>query len=338
MSGGKRSSNLLLTVFSLLLGTVACSGGSRADLHHTLQAQYAQAPPDQLPMLVAAYQPWFGRPNHINVGYSSQDRVVLQKQVDEAKQLGIRAFIVNWYGARDTFEDSAYAKLQSIAAEKDFKTAIMYDEDDRNPGGATDAAMVDLQYAYDRYIGPHAAVTRESYLRYNGRPVIFIFPKARGTDWNKVRRMTQSWDDPPLLIYENINEKYAGAFDGFFAWVHPGKQGWTRDGQNWGQDYLDNFYTTMNNKYPNKIPVGAAWPGFNDSKASWSRNRKMDARCGKTFEDSLRVFRRYYNQDHPLPFLMIVTWNDYEEGTAIERGYANCGKKSEGPYSAMGER
>ena len=46
----------------------------------------------------------------------------------------------------------------------------------------------------------------------------------------------------------------------------------------------------------------------------------MDARCGKTFADSLRLFRRYYDRERPLPFLMIVTWNDYEEGTAIERG------------------
>ena len=276
----RRSTNLLITAFSLLLGGVACSGGSRADLHKTLQTQWTQGAPDQQPMLIAAYQPWFGRPNHINVGYSSLDRVVLQKQVDEAKQLGIRAFIVNWYGARDQFEDKSYGLLQQVAAEKDFKTAIMYDEDDRNPGGSTDAAMVDLQYAYDRYFSPHATVSRDSYLRFNGRPVLFIFPKARGTDWNKVRRMTQSWEDPPLIIYEGINDKYANAFDGFFAWVHPGKEGWTHGGTNWGEDYLESFYTTMNNKYPNKIPVGAAWPGFNDSKASWSRNRKMDARCG----------------------------------------------------------
>jgi hypothetical protein len=287
----RRSTNLLITAFSLLLGGVACSGGSRADLHKTLQTQWTQGAPDQQPMLIAAYQPWFGRPNHINVGYSSLDRVVLQKQVDEAKQLGIRAFIVNWYGARDQFEDKSYGLLQQVAAEKDFKTAIMYDEDDRNPGGSTDAAMVDLQYAYDRYISPHATVSRDSYLRFNGRPVLFIFPKARGTDWNKVRRMTQSWEDPPLIIYEGINDKFANAFDGFFAWVHPGKEGWTHGGTNWGEDYLEGFYTTMNNKYPDKIPVGAAWPGFNDSKASWSRNRKMDARCGRTFEDSLRVFR-----------------------------------------------
>jgi len=334
----RRSANLFVIIFAMVLAGVACSGGSRADLHKTLQTKWVQGAPDQQPMLIAAYQPWFGRPNHINVGYSSVDRVTLQKQVDEAKQLGIRAFIVNWYGARDQFEDKSYAMLQDIAAEKNFKTAIMYDEDDRNPGGSTDAVLVDLQYAYDRYISPHANVSRESYLRFNGRPVIFIFPKARGTDWNKVRQITNSWEDPPLLIYEDINEKYAKAFDGFFAWVHPGKKGWTHDGSNWGEDYLENFYTTMNSKYPDKIAIGAAWPGFNDSKASWSRNRKMDARCGKTFEDSLRVFRRYYDQEHPLPFLMIVTWNDYEEGTAIEKGYANCGRNNAAPYNTLGEK
>ena len=81
----------------------------------------------------------------------------------------------------------------------------------------------------------------------------------------------------------------------------------------------------MSGKYPEKITVGAAWPGFDDTRASWSRNRRMNARCGRTFEESLRAFRRYYNDQHPLPFLMIVTWNDYEEGTAIERGLSRCG-------------
>ena len=80
----------------------------------------------------------------------------------------------------------------------------------------------------------------------------------------------------------------------------------------------------MKTKYPDKIAVGGAWPGFDDSKASWSLNRKMDARCGKTFEDTLKMFRRYYDDSHPLPFLMIATWNDYEEGTAIEEGLARC--------------
>ncbi len=304
---------------------MVAAGCAKADLHKTLKANRFQ-PSDRSPVVLAAYQPWFGKPSHINVGYSSQDRAVLQRQIEEAKGLGIAGFVVNWYGPGKQFEDRSYATLQDVASQDNFNVALMYDEDDSDPSNTTSATLNDLQYAYSHYIGPNAEVPNQSYLRYNGRPVIFIFPKNGKTDWNSVRKVVDGWADPPLLIYKDVNStKYANVFDGFYAWVHPGKGGWKHDGSDWGQDYLDSFYNTMNSKYPDKIAVGAAWPGFDDSKAGWSRNRRMDARCGKTFEDSLRAFRRYYDASHPLPFLMIVTWNDYEEGTAIERGYARCG-------------
>jgi len=281
--------------------------------------------PSGSPRVLAAYQPWFGTSKHINVGYSSQDPKVLANQIQEAKNLGINGFVVNWYGPRKPFENESYQLMQKAAADNNFKVALMYDEDTSYAGQATDAVLVDLQYAYDRYIGPNALATRSAYLRYNGRPVIFIFPKEGQTDWRQVRQMVNSWEDPPLLIMKDINTKYPNAFDGFYAWVQPGPEGWKRDGSNWGRDYLESFYNRMTTQYPNKIAVGAAWPGFDDTKASWSRNRHMSDRCGKTFEDSARLFRRYYTDSNPLPFLMVVTWNDYEEGTAIERGFTSCG-------------
>ncbi len=307
----------------MLAATFGCSAktGGKADFNQTLRANFAV--PSNSPMLLAAYQPWFGRPGHISVGYNSQDPVILQKQINQAKGLGIEAFVVNWYGPHLTFEDHAYAALQQTAAENSFQTAIMYDEDTQDPENATGVVIDDLQYAYDHYIGPKAA-TRTAYLRFNGHPLIFIFPKGTFTDWNRVRQTVNSWDEQPLLIYKDIPNRYPQAFDGFYAWVNPGKLGWQHDGSNWGEDYLKNFYLRMNNQFPNKLAVGAAWPGFNDSRASWSRNRKMDPRCGKTFDESLRLFRRYYTPDHPLPFLMIDTWNDYEEGTAIEPGIMTC--------------
>ena len=214
--------------------------------------------------------------------------------------------------------------MQEVAAENSFKVALMYDEDDADPASETDAVISDLQYAYDHYIGPRATVPRSAYLDFQGRPLIFIFPKGGHTDWSRVRQTVNSWEDPPLLIMKDIRPDVANDFDGFYAWVNPGKDGWQANGSNWGEDYLDNFYKTMIADYPNKIAVGAAWPGFNDSKASWSQNRKMDYRCGRTFNDTLRLFRRYYDQQRPLPFLMIETWNDYEEGTAIEHGVPTC--------------
>src|SRR5580700_10450440 len=121
----------------------------------------------QQPTMLAVYLPWFGQPGHINVGYSSQDRVVMEKQIDQAKQLGIAAFVVNWYGAHHDFEDKAYSLMQEVAHDKSFQVALMYDEDDSEPGGETEAVVSDLQYAYDHYIGPKATA-REAYLHFSG--------------------------------------------------------------------------------------------------------------------------------------------------------------------------
>jgi hypothetical protein len=301
---------------------VLLAGCHHADIHQTIAGTLRA--PDTGPVLLAAYQPWFGRPGHINVGYSSQDPNVLVRQINAAKDLNIAAFVVNWYGSRHQFEDRSYALLQQASAQNGFKIAIMYDEDVDDGASTTDRVIEDLQYAYDHYIGPKAGSVRSAYLRYDGRPLIFIFPKGGNTNWDQVKQNLSSLDDPPLLIMKDFGHKYPNAFDGYYAWVQPGAGGWARDGSNWGRDYLDHFYSVMTSKYPDKLAIGAAWPGFDDSRASWSRNRKMSSRCGRTFEDSLRLFRRYYNDQHPLPYLMIETWNDYEEGTAIERGIGNC--------------
>lgn len=310
---------ITLALFTLLSGCAT----SNPDLGKQLRAQSGGAP-ERGPVMLAAYQPWFGRPGHIDVGYSSQDRVVLEKQVVEAKNLGIAGFVVNWYGPAKDFEDRSYAMLQSVSAAQNFKVSLMYDEHVETPERATDQAISDLQYAYERYIGPTASIPRESYLRHQGRPVIFIFPKNAKTDWKRVKQTVASWEQAPLLIYKDTRTDHVDQFDGFYAWVQPGDEGWSKDGSNDGSKYLDAFYKEMSGKYKQKVAVGAAWPGFDDSRASWSRNRKMNGRCGKTFDDSLRLFRRYFKEDNPLPYLMIVTWNDYEEGTAIEKGIDRC--------------
>jgi hypothetical protein len=44
-------------------------------------------------------------------------------------------------------------------------------------------------------------------------------------------------------------------------------------------------------------------------------------------QDTLRVFTENNDPDHPIPFVLVATWNDYEEGTAIENGLNRCGAK-----------
>ncbi len=316
----------LFILFGIFLFLVPVVGCARPNIKESLNSIQA---PDGGPMLLAIYQPWFGQKDHINVGYSCHDPNVLRQQISKARELNIGGFVVNWYGPRKEFEDESYGLLQQAASQNSFKVAVQYDEAVDHPGYATDAVIVDLQYLYDKYISANAGPSREAYLRYNGKPVIFIFPKDASTDWNKIRQVTQGWPDPPLLIYKDMNDKYPNAFDGSYPWVQPGKAGWARDGSNWGEDYLSYFYTNMSSHHRDKIIVGGVWPGFDDSKASWSRNRHMANRCGKTFEDGLKMFRRYSADQNLSPYLLIETWNDYEEGTAIERGINQCNPHSD---------
>ncbi len=277
------------------------------------------------PKVLADYQPWFGDPDHIDVGYSTLDPNVLRKQIESARNMGIYAFAVDWYGPRRPFLDRSTALLQRIASEQHFHVALMYDETQDDNGHATDDAMEAMDLAYKKYIGP-GAPGRDAYLMYHGRPVIFVFPKGGHTDWLQVRQQVNQWESPPILIYQdNPPPQYAKAFDGEYAWVYPGHKGWTPDGQAWGEDYLHDFYSKMR-KQTDEVTVGGVWPGFNDAKASWSLNRHIDARCGKTFEDTLRLFQENDDASHPIPFVLIATWNDYEEGTAIERGIPHCGE------------
>ena len=286
----------------------------------------------QGPKVIAAFQPWFGDPDHIRIEYNSNDPAVIHRQIQEAKKLGIYAFAVDWYGERHPFLDRSYALIQQMASKEHFHVALMYDETEEDDGHATEDALEALQSAYKKYIGPDAP-GHDAYLQFRGRPVVFVFPKRGNTDWNHVRQMVNGWASPPVLLYkDDPPPQFSGAFDGQYAWVHPGPKGWSTDGSEWGEEYLENFYKKMRSKHPDQIVVGTVWPGFDDTRASWSLNRHIDQRCGKTLQDTLRVFAENNDPDHPMPFILIATWNDYEEGTAIENGLARC-SGSTAPHS-----
>ena len=163
-----------------LLGFTIClfvmaSGCSTLGAHHMLP-QNAMAP-GVSPKLLAVYMPWFGDHTHMDVGYSSQDPAELHKQIQQARQMGISAFVVDWYGESNPYSDHNFALMQAAASESHFRVALLYNEaqDQDDDAQTTDAEIASLDKAYKSYIGPTAKY-REAYLTYNGRPVIFIFP------------------------------------------------------------------------------------------------------------------------------------------------------------------
>jgi hypothetical protein len=308
---------VFFALLSLLLLPHGCSDSASEPVRLTHTAT------GKTPEVLALYEAWFGQPNHIAVGYSSDDPEVIQRQIKKAKSMGISTFVLDWYGDRQPAVDQSYARMQALAAKHTFHIAMMYDETDPEVG-ATDEVIADFTRFHDAYLSADAPGSK-AYLAYEGRPVIFIFPRGGHTNWDKVRAVVNKWNPAPLLIDENLPAQYPADFDGFYPWPNPGPKGWATDGTNWGYDYLNDFYRTMTTKYPDKIIVGGAWPQFDDSKASWGLNRHMAARCGQTFWDTFGFWRKFVVPDQAIPFMMVETWNDYEEGSAVEPGLPSCG-------------
>ncbi|OAD20912.1 lipoprotein, partial [Candidatus Thiomargarita nelsonii] len=159
-----------------------------------------------------------------------------------------------------------------------------------------------------------------AYLHINGHPALFIFPYNavdQFIDWPKVRNelstqitLIDKDPNPDDLAHDN-------AFDGFYAWVQATNGNWATDGKEWGEAYLNWFYSTMNSgPYQNKVTVGGVWPGFDDLLASsWGKNRYISRQNGRTYDKTMELAEKYN-----VPIVMIATWNDFEEGSDIEFG------------------
>jgi hypothetical protein len=283
-------------------------------------------------LILAHWLGWFGRPNHRQPvpPYLAPDSRAISRQIAAAQSMGIDGFIVDWYGpatglsltneADRAFIDQATQALFAQAQNaSDFQVALMYDYGalrDVPNSQRTDRMISDLRYAIDTYL------TYTAYLTYDSRPLLFLFPYDDVRPDVRLDEVANAVSQTNLsLIYQNPTTDPAilPYVDGFFAWVQPVTyDAWQPDGSDWGGGYLDWFYRTMADPtlpYSQMLTVGAVWPGFNDSLAPWGSwpPRFIARRAGQTWDDTWDLAI-----NHQPPLVQIVTWNDWEEGTAIE--------------------
>ena len=261
---------------------------------------------------------WFGKPNHISVGYQSNTAAQLHAQVQDMMSRGMAGAVLDWYGAADPFIDGTAMLLKNEAeAHSGFEFAITEDKGALGQAAAsngcdvTDQLISDLNYIASQYESSPA------YMKLNGRPVVFMFGvDAFYIDWSRVR---SSIPGNPLFILRGNSGLSSASADGGFSWVNIQ----TPMPFNPELNLQDSFFQTAQ-KAPQKVAVGAAFKGFNDTLASWGTDRVIDQDCGQTWIQSLNEIGKFHSTGNQLPILQIPTWNDYEEGTAIEMGIDNC--------------
>lgn len=281
-------------------------------------------------LILAHWLGWFGLPNHRQSvpPYLATDPTAISRQIAAAQSLGIDGFIVDWYGpatglALSNEQDRAFidqatqALFAQVQNPTNFKVALMYDYGALRAvpdSQRTERMIADLQYALNTYL------TKTTYLTYDNRPVLFLFPYADVAPDVHLDQVTSAISPANVsLIYQNPTPDPAilPYVDGFYAWVQPAST-WQADGSDWGSGYLDWFYRTMSDPtlpYSQMLTVGAAWPGFNDSLAPWQSGspRFIARRDGQTWQGTWDLA-----VDNQPPLAQIITWNDWEEGTAVE--------------------
>ncbi len=268
--------------------------------------------------IYAHYMPWFGSSSHMNVGYRSDDPTQVKKQVEDMISRGIQGAIVDWYGPASALADtSTKLVMKEAEAHPGFTFAIVEDAGalvtaaQRNGCDATSQLISDLNYIFSTYASSPA------YMKVNGKTPVFMFGVTGWyEDWSRVEAALPS---NAVLLFRGGEGLRLAASGGAFQWLDINSNN-PFDEQIGAQD---SFYSAASSK-SNLVIVGSAYKGFNDTAAEWSTNRVVDQHCGQTWLDTFADIGKHYSSSNQLSALQIVTWNDYEEGTAIEPGIDNC--------------
>jgi hypothetical protein len=288
-------------------GNLGANNVSKVDVHSLLY-------PGATTKVFAHLMLWFGQAKHMNVGYSSTDPAQVQRQITDMISRGIDGVVIDWYGPNNFVDQATQAVMHEVEKHPGFTFAIMIDAGAiaKNACGGCSPQHVLinlLQYVEQNYFVSNA------YFKIDGQPVVtnFNIDRSYAVDWSAVNAAVST--HPRFLFQDNEGFTHALS-DGSYSWVMP------RD-SDYGLKYLSSFYGT-GLSFPNTETVGAAYKGFNDTLAGWSQGRVMSQQCGQTWLQTFSQVNSLYNAGRQLPYLQLLTWNDYEEGTEIESGIDSC--------------
>jgi hypothetical protein len=220
--------------------------------------------------------------------------------------------------------------------------------------------QVDINYYYRNYMTGHASYWKVL-TGGNTRPILEFYGSFSSGDWSPLKTWIHAdlnnnagitGSNEPLLAPDaSPRSRCTDAnLDGCFNWVGVDAfdntsqgaftvRGLSGTGQfnprivNTGASYnVDDFISTVAGS-AKPVIMASVYKGFDDSNASWGWSastlgeaRKMAQQCGTVWVNTWGHITSTgsFSSANQIFGVQETTWNDYEEGTALENGISNC--------------
>lgn len=240
--------------------------------------------------------------------YDSSDPDLVDYHLLLMKYAGIDGVLIDWYGSHAVLDYGANHTSTKAIVDGSKRTglgfAIVYEDNTayeverRKSITALAAAQQDMTYARQHFF------SSEYYIQIAARPLWMTFgPRyfQQPAQWTEILSVLPS---PPAFfaLWHHRHRIGAANATGEFAWVD--------FDPSLGE--LEDFYTSP----AAGLKIGSAYPGFHDyyAQGGWGESYGfVDHQDGVTLQSTLSKATT-----HQVPYLQLVTWNDFGEGTMIE--------------------
>jgi PKD repeat protein len=275
---------------------------------------------------------WWGQSNHPNIGINDRGAdmaVILQDAWDR----GFDVQICDWYDVNtsgnsvdDTVADNMVRYLPAgmkfaIAINEHYLSRYHTDPAQAQANLISGINHLMDKYAvnayYERYNGALAA--------YVGRPLLLfwnidsaITDIGATVDWAAVRAAVHQ--NPIFVRYQSSGFSKPQS-DGAFFWIDSNADSASDPA---GISYITKSQQPAFSNNQNKICIGSVTPGFNGTltkSTGWSLGKYIARQNGKTWLDWWNTHKTWLiNSGKRIDYILSVTWDDYEEGSAIQGG------------------